>query len=79
MRHLRTPAKNSPHLELNTRWWVWLLHLLAYPYVLFMYFYDRSLGDEGDPDQRRKVWVALDIMLTAGMGIYFCLCHYLEE
>ena len=55
------------------------MHLLAYPYVLFMYFYDRSLGDEGDPDQRRKVWVALDIMLTAGMGIYFCLCHYLDE
>ena len=53
--------------------WVWVLHLLAYSYVCFMYFYDRSLGEQGDPDERRKVWVALDLMLTMGIGAYYTI------
>ena len=74
-RHLR-----ESDLTLNTRHlWVWILHIPVYLYVAFMYFYDKRLGDRGDPDPRRKVWVALDLMLTAGIGFYYSINIYVDS
>ena len=70
----------TPDLKMSARnRWVWILHLLAYPYVCFMYFYDRSLGEMGDPDERRKVWVALDLMLTMGIGLYYSINMHVDS
>lgn len=74
-RHLR-----NLDLTLNTKHlWVWILHIPVYLYVAFMYFYDRSLGERGDPDPRRKVWVALDLMLTVGILFYYSINIYAEQ
>ena len=50
--------------------WVWAVHLLVYPIIGYEYFL--AILD-GKALEARKVWVALDLMLTLGIGLFFLM------
>jgi hypothetical protein len=43
--------------------WVWLVHALNYPYIIYVYI-SAEFDDNVDNSQVRRMWVPLDIILT---------------
>ena len=66
--------------------WVWVLHVLIYPYVIYSYFYDRDLasrehdgeGQLAEHIEARLVWIPMDCILTACVLVYYCIHVYKE-
>lgn len=48
--------------------WVWVVHGLNYPYMLFVYL--NSDAAVKDPSEARKMWVPLDFILTVCISLY---------
>ena len=48
--------------------WVWVVHLLSYAYTAYMYYLTDIASR--DSSQSSKMWIPLDILLTAGISMY---------
>ena len=68
--------------RINTRHkWLWVLHVIVYPYVLYCYFVDRYKTDEAHKEkiEARIVWVPMDCILTSCVIAYYLIYLYLER
>lgn len=58
---------------------VWVLHIFVYPYVLYAAVKNHlAQTAHKEPLESRTVWISLDLMLTFGIGCYYCVYNYLQ-
>ena len=57
--------------------WVWVVHALNYPYIIYVYVMCELSGDV-DHSQARRMWVPLDIILTFLIVCYQIFYRLLE-
>jgi len=56
--------------------WVWAVLAASYGYIIYSYFLTDIVSK--DHSQSSKMWIPLDILLTAGIALYQ-LIHYCRE
>lgn len=69
---------NSYHQKLNVKSiWVWYFHFVSYSYIIFVYFFTDAA--ESDRSHASRMWVPLDILLTASIFAYFMFYYVVES
>ena len=67
------------HGKVNTKnSWVWLIHAINYPYIIYVYLQCEIYGVYKDGSQARRMWIPLDIILTCLIVCYQIFYRYIE-
>ena len=69
LRHFYTDDR-----KVNTGYkWVWMIHLIVYPYVIWRYM---QAKDDDEESASRRVWIPMDITITVSVAIYYFIHLY---
>lgn len=58
--------------------WVWVVHALNYPYIIYIYLQTEIYGVYKEESQARRMWVPLDIILTFLIVCYQAFYRFME-
>jgi hypothetical protein len=58
-------------------WWVWVVHALNYPYIIYVYI-SCEMGDTEGLSQARRMWIPLDVILTFLIVCYQAWYRFME-